>query len=119
MFGLKSGFWIRATLRRLNHEGIFSLIVHKGDEDAGSIFIILSDVHNNMVVLQEHGISWRRHTFEEKTTHCISEQVNTYLDRQKKYDPDLWIIEINVKNCSDLIEHSLGSRKNIDATIAI
>lgn len=114
MFGLKSGFWIRATLRRLNQEGTPALIVQKGDEDAGSIFITLTDPSGQRVVLQEHGSSWRRHEFNtHDTPHSPEQDVFSYLERQKRYDPDLWIIEVDVKNCADPFEKTLGSRKDI------
>ncbi|MXV43833.1 DUF1491 family protein [Saccharibacter sp. 17.LH.SD] len=113
---LKSGFWIRALLRRFDQNGDSAMIVHKGNDDAGSIFIILRDRSNNMVVLQEYGSSWRRHHFDtnDDETRPIEEQVDTYLQRQKKYDPDLWIIELGVRDISRPLEYSLGSRKEID-----
>ncbi|MXV35602.1 MULTISPECIES: DUF1491 family protein [unclassified Saccharibacter] len=114
MFGLKSGFWIRATMRRLNDEGTPALIVQKGDEDAGSIFITLTDPSGSRVILQEQGTSWRRHEFDHDETQNASEKADLYLERQKRYDPDLWIIEVDVKNCADPFEKSLGSRKDID-----
>ena len=110
-YGLKSGFWVRATLRRLNQNGLIAAIVHKGDEDAGAIFITLADRHGKASILREDGTSWQRQNFQDSDTASAAMQVYDYLERQKKYDPDLWIIEIDVADSTHPFEKELPSRK--------
>ncbi len=110
-YGLKSGFWVRATLRRLNQNGLIAAILHKGDEDAGAIFITLADRQGKVSILREDGSSWQRQNFQDNDTASAAMQVNDYLERQKKYDPDLWIIEIDVADSSHPLEKELSSRR--------
>ncbi|MUG89694.1 DUF1491 family protein [Bombella sp. ESL0385] len=109
--GLKSGFWIRATLRRLNQNGLIAVIAHKGDEDAGSIFIILTARDGQTAILQEDDTSWHRHNFTATATESTLQQAMHYLERQKRFDPDLWIIEIDVPDITHPLEKELGTRR--------
>jgi hypothetical protein len=36
---LKSELWVKAYLRRCQHEGAFAVLVRRGDEDAGAIYV--------------------------------------------------------------------------------
>lgn len=110
-YGLKTGFWVRATLRRLNQNGLVALIAHKGDEDAGSIFITLSGRDGRTAVLREQGDTWYRQTFEDGETGSAAMQASAYLDRQKRYDPDLWVIDIDVQDSSQPLEKEIGTRR--------
>lgn len=110
-YGLKAGLWIRATLRRFNQNGQPALILKKGDEDAGAIFILLTDAAGQAAILQEHGDYWRRHDMKADTPHALAEAIETFLDRQKRFDPDLWVIEITVKDVASPLETLLETRK--------
>ncbi|GBR51380.1 hypothetical protein AA106555_0525 [Neokomagataea thailandica NBRC 106555] len=105
---LKTGLWVRATLRRFNDAGSSAMVLNKGDEDAGAVLIVLEDTARNQVILREDGSAWVR------TNLLNDETINEYLMRQMRYDPDLWVIEINVPDCSVLIEKDLGSRTSDD-----
>lgn len=111
MYGLKAGFWVRATLRRFNQDGLMAVIAHKGDEDAGSIFIMLTDRQGRIAILQEQGDTWHRQSFEDSEAESALMQASSYMERQKRYDPDLWIIEIDVPDSSTPLEHELGTRR--------
>lgn len=110
-YGLKTGFWVRALLRRLNQNGLIAAIARKGDEDAGSIFIVLSDRDGKTAILREQGDTWYRQSFEDNDAESAAMQAATYLDRQKRYDPDLWIIEIDVQDSSHPLENEIGTRR--------
>lgn len=116
MYGLKAGFWVRATLRRLNQEGLIAVVAQKGDEDAGSIFIILTDRQNRIAILREQGDTWHRQSFEDTETASAAMHATDYMERQKRYDPDLWIIEIDVPDSTAPLETKLGTRRfnNLD-----
>ncbi len=110
-FGLKTGFWIRATLRRLNQNGLTAAIAQKGDEDAGSIFIVLASKDGHRAILQEQDTHWHRQEFHSTETETAAQQTTQYLERQKNIDPDLWIIEIDVTDITYPLEKELGTRR--------
>lgn len=102
---LKTGLWVRAVLRRISSDGTSAMVLKKGDEDAGAVLIVLADRSGGTGVLREDGTSWAR----VDATDAAS--VDAYLERQKKYDPDLWIIELEMRDVSQPIERTLGSRR--------
>ncbi|MUH02241.1 DUF1491 family protein [Bombella sp. ESL0387] len=109
--GLKTGFWVRATLRHLNQNGLMAVLVRKGDEDAGSVFIMLNGRDGRIAILREQGATWLRQTFEDSDTESAMMQANTYLERQKRYDPDLWIMEVDVPDSTHPLEHDITTRR--------
>lgn len=113
-YGLKAGLWVRAVLRRFNQEGQYSTILKKGDEDAGAVFILLTDINGRSAILQEYGENWRRHDIKADTPHETAEKVESFFEKQKRFDPDLWIIEITVKDVAYPFETLLKTRKISD-----
>jgi hypothetical protein len=92
---LKSGIFIRALIRRAEHEGAQAYVVRKGSEEAGAIFLKISRLDGTCVVLsQARGpqgeLVWMRPLGEASD----DEKAARYFERQVKFDPDLWIVEI-------------------------
>ncbi|MCX5616221.1 DUF1491 family protein [Bombella sp. TMW 2.2559] len=110
-YGLKTGFWVRATLRRLNQNGLIAAVARKGDEDAGSIFIVLNGRDGRTAILREQDNTWCRQSFESDDTGSAAMQASAYLERQERYDPDLWIIEIDVRDSTHPLENEIGTRR--------
>ncbi|QDH16740.1 DUF1491 family protein [Swingsia samuiensis] len=102
---LKSGLWVRALIRQMASSNIFATILHKGDEDAGAILIVLRDRDSNCVILRENQNKWDRSDTQSFT------DTDDYLKRQTKYDPDLWILELDVDNISSAIEKTFSPRQ--------
>lgn len=102
---LKTGLWVRAVLRRISSDGTSAMVLKKGDEDAGAVLIVLTDRNGGLGVLREDGSDWVRVDATD------AESVNAYLERQKTYDPDLWIIELEMRDVAQPVERTLGSRR--------
>lgn len=101
---LKTGLWVRAVIRRISSDGTGAMVLKKGDEDAGSVLIVLRDREDNIAVLRENGSDWVRAEIQK-------DGLNEYLERQRRYDPDLWLIELEVRNVESPLEKTLGSRR--------
>lgn len=101
---LKTGLWVRAVIRRISSDGTGAMVMKKGDEDAGSVLIVLRDREDNIAVLRENGSDWVRAEIQK-------DGLNEYLERQRRYDPDLWLIELEVRNVESPLEKTLGSRR--------
>ncbi|OOL18263.1 hypothetical protein AL01_05520 [Bombella intestini] len=110
-YGLKTGFWVRATLRHLNQNGLVAVLAHKGDEDAGSVFIVLNGRDGKIAVVREQGATWHRQAFEDNGEESAMVQATAYLERQKRYDPDLWIIEVDVLDSAHPLENEMPTRR--------
>ena len=93
---LKTGLVIQAALRLATQQAIPMVVARRGDADAGTILIKLNQLEHGFVVLAqtrsiEGELGWLRATGPEP----VDEQAaDTYIARQVKRDPDLWVVEI-------------------------
>ena len=94
---LASSVLVSALLRRAQDEGGFGAVLAKGDPTAGAIAVILAErgerIHLLERLLQADGTyAWRASGADRET----DEDFQARLDRRRKYDPDLWILELDI-----------------------
>jgi len=93
---LKTEIWIKACIRRGDSEGMPVVVRHKGDPTGGSVLVKLNRFEHGCVVLAETrdaagARAWIRGTGAEPVAEAEAE---AYIARNRKYDPDLWVLEI-------------------------
>lgn len=94
---LKTEFWASALLRRWNHHAaVVATLVRRGDNDAGTVLLKISHLDGTATVLSqtvnaEGERAWMRGTGAAPVADAEAE---AYIQRQRKRDPDLWVIEI-------------------------
>lgn len=85
-------------IRRVQSEGGFAAVIQKGERDAGTILIVLTENGENSRVYErmpqiDGSRIWHcavRQTTENK------EQFSEYLTKRVRQDPDLWILELDI-----------------------
>jgi len=92
---LKSGIFVRALIRRAEIAGAQAYVVRKGAEEAGAVYLKLARLDGtctvlNQIVAGEGERVWTRPLGEA----CDDARAQAYLDKQIKFDPDIWIVEI-------------------------
>ena len=92
---LKAGIFVRALIRRAEVEGASAVIVRKGNEEAGAIILRVARLDGTALVLNQArmgdgALVWARPLGEAVPDARASE----WCDGQVKFDPDLWILEI-------------------------
>lgn len=89
---LSTGFWVRAYLHRLEMAAIPAHLVAKGDEVAGAV-LVKSATLDGMARLHA-----RRTGPEGRQWMMLAEgpeaEVDASIARQRGFDPDLWVIEV-------------------------
>ena len=92
---LKAGIFVRALIRRAEVAGASAFIVRKGAEEAGAVILLLSRLDRTMLVLNQvrRGdglLAWARPLGDWGP----EDAARAWCDKQVKFDPDLWILEI-------------------------
>ncbi len=96
---LKSEIWVQAFVRKCNGEGKFCTIVKKGAADAGAVFLIFNRLDGNFCLFgpapgPAYDDNGDRRFIEELPHPTPEPDILALLARRKKFDADLWIVEI-------------------------
>ena len=92
---LKAGIFVRALMRRADVAGASAFIVRKGAEDAGAVGLAVSRLDGTCLILNQARdgkghLGWARPLGDWGE----EPRARAWLDKQIKFDPDLWIVEI-------------------------
>jgi hypothetical protein len=91
---VKAGLWVSMALRMGNSSGRYGAVLHKGDPDAGGVLTVLR-AGDQLVVLSQvrtasGELGWMRGTGPAPVDQTAAD---AYVARQRRIDPDLWVIE--------------------------
>lgn len=86
---------MRATIRRAQVAGASAFVVRKGAEEAGAVILTLSRLDGTCLLLNQarNGkgeLVWARPLGDWGE----EAKARSWLDKQIRFDPDLWIVEI-------------------------
>ena len=98
---LKSAIWVSAYVRRCHLEGAFAVVRRHGSEEAGAIFVKISKLDGTAALFAPAPQS----AFDEarpgdRRFAAVVEgftpeaDIEKRLEREMKFDPDLWIVEV-------------------------
>ena len=94
---LASSVLVSAFLRRAEAEGGFGTVLEKGDPTAGAIAILLVERGRKARFFERMLQPDGRYLWQDSGQAVENEQEFTmFLQRRKKYDPDLWILELDI-----------------------
>ena len=93
---LRAEIWIKAQIRMCDLNMTPAYVRRKGDPDAGAVLLKLDKLDGTSEVLTqvrtgEGSKAWSRGTGE---TPVPDTEAEAYIARQLKYDPDIWVLEI-------------------------
>lgn len=93
---LSTELWVQAHLRRCNAEGLFAAVLRKGDAWGGAVIVKLNLLDGTFKLLSQTRdtggqVAWLA---VQQGALLTEADATTYIDRQVKRDPDLWVIEI-------------------------
>ena len=99
---VKAGIWVAAYLRRCQAHGAFAAVRRRGAEDAGAIFIKINWLDGTadlfgpapQTAFDEAHPSDRAFISCLKTSPAPEDEAEAYLAREIRFDPDVWIVEI-------------------------
>jgi hypothetical protein len=110
---LKSDIWVAAYLRRCQIEGAFGAVIRHGADEAGSIFIKVNrlDGTADLYGPAPQTAFDEARPLERVFTPCLANQpaleaeIEAYLNREARFDPDIWIVEIEDRKGRHFLDH--------------
>lgn len=107
---LKSEIWVKAYIRRCAGAGLSAVVVRHGDNDAGAIFIRVNRLDGTSVLFGPSPAGLSGAEEERRWVPCLSESgatdeaVEAYLKREAEFNSDLWIVEVEARDGSTLLD---------------
>lgn len=111
---LKSSIWVSAYLRRCQSEGAFAAVRKRGAEEAGAVFVKLAKLDGTAVLFSPAPQT----AFDDsrpidrvfvasmgKQTPAADADVEAALKREMKFDPDVWIVEVEDKSGRSFLDN--------------
>ena len=92
---IASDVWAPALIRRAALAGASAVVVRRGDARAGTVLVKAYDTSQRKARLyaEAFGPDGDRLWIQPVTSDQESE-LDAYIERQVRYDPDLWVVEV-------------------------
>lgn len=101
---LAAGLKVSALLRAVSAAGGFGVVLARGDEQAGSIAVVVrehgEDVLLAPVMAMAGGYDW--------VEAARGAAVPGWMERARRRDPDLWVVEIDVADAGRFVADALA-----------
>jgi len=94
---LASSVLVGALVRRAEAEGGFAAVLAKGDPTSGTIAVVLAEKGRKACFLERMLQPDGRYAWQASRQEVENDQeFNAFLDRRRKFDPDIWILELDI-----------------------
>lgn len=109
---LKSGLWVAAYIRRCAVAGAFAVVRQRGAEEAGAIFIRIDRLNGTgdlfgpapQTAFDDAQPADRAFTPCFKALPAADAEIEGYLAKQLRFDPDLWIVEVEERDGRNFLD---------------
>lgn len=97
---IRTDIWVKAYVRRRVAEGCFAGVIAHGDDIAGAIYIKINRLDGQVTVFGpapaelDEADTERRFVCEHKTPTLPEAEADLRISRQREFDNDLWVIEV-------------------------
>jgi hypothetical protein len=113
---LKSALWVAAYLRRCQVEGVAAVVRRRGAEEAGAIFVRIdrldgtSDLFGPAPQSAFDSAPGAARAFSASLAEqpASDASIESYLAREIKFDPDIWIVEVEDRNGRNFLDVVAG-----------
>ena len=92
--------------RRVEAAGGFVVVVAKGDPAAGSVLLLLREENGLLSAVSKVNAGTGKASWQKIFDKCNERDdiVGVTLEKHRRYDPDLWIIELDVADPARFID---------------
>lgn len=103
---LTADFWVRAYLARLQLAGIPAFVTAKGDATAGAVLVKVARLDGRACAYQRSFDLMADSRIWVVLREGDEPDVDVAIARQRSFDPDLWVIEVEDRQGRSLLEES-------------
>lgn len=97
MARLTTSMLVGALTRQAQVAGGFAAVLAKGDATAGAVLVILTERGEKKSVLERLLQPDGQYLWQDIGQSAQDEtQLNALIERRRKYDPDLWVLELDI-----------------------
>ena len=106
---IASHILINGLIRRVQSEGGFAIVLHKGDRISGGIVVQIVQNGTTTQLLEQVRDLDGGFTLMPVATKYSGDDTNMsqYIDKRCKSDPDLWVLELDVADGARLAAETL------------
>ncbi|MGK8233078.1 DUF1491 family protein [Roseovarius sp. MS2] len=104
MARLSARFWVDAYLARLRGADIPAFVVAHGDDTGGAVLVKLNTLDGKGVVFQRSIDLMSGVRVWMTLAEGAEAEVDAAIARQRGYDPDLWVIEVEDREGRHLLD---------------
>lgn len=101
---LTTDFWVSAYLNRLRLENIPAFVTSKGDPTAGVVMVKLNTLNGLAVAYQRSFDLMSGERAWVVLREGAQQDVDAAIAKQRSFDPDLWVIEVEDKSGRHLLD---------------
>lgn len=101
---LTSRFWVEAYVSRLQLYAIPAFVVAHGDDTAGAVLVKLNTLDGQAVAFQRSVDLMTGDRRWMELTKGEEAEVDASIRRQRGFDPDLWVIEVEDRHGRHLLD---------------
>jgi hypothetical protein len=97
---LSTSIVVGGLLRRAEAEGGFGVVLAKGDATSGAVIVVLAERGGRAQTLERILQPGGGYAWQDTGGQAIAsdEEFAKFLFRRRQFDPDLWLIELDVPN---------------------
>ena len=91
---LNSDLWVGALIRRAQIEGAHATVVRKGDARAGTVIVKAYNTSDRTAQVFTEAFGQDGDRLWIQPVQGTESELDAYIERQRGYDPDLWVVEV-------------------------
>ncbi len=92
---LSTDLWAGALIRRAEIAGAFATVARKGDARAGTVLVKTLNRRSGEARLYAEAFRGEgERVWMRPTPATVESEIDAYVERQARIDPDLWLVEI-------------------------
>ena len=108
---LPTDIWVGALIRRAEQGGAFAVVVRKGDPRAGAVLVkTFNRLEGTSAVYAEAFSGDGERVGMQPTGSHEEPDLDRYIERAVRVDPDLWVVEIEDKQGRHFLTEAVEKR---------